>query len=489
MEKVKALLSNNNFSEALLLLLEYVKKNPDDIDVIFHLGKVYFYLKEYSKSFDCFHRILNTKNIDNNLLLWSKYFIANIIKFKEPQKALDLLISIREINSNDINKEINLLIYEILKDVQQFNFQGQYDRTIELYNKYFSYVSKDDKFLFNKFLNEYEIASKQTILKSKPRSMLVILSNVCNINCIMCGQRHEKRTIMGNKFINLIKENVMFLEKIIWQGGEPFLYPNFEDLLIFFSKNKKLKQIVITNFLLLDEKIMEFIIKNKINLVISVDGAKKDTYEQIRKGASFDKIISNLNSYNEILKKHNIEKGTLQINFVVMKENYKEIAEIIEFAHKYNIEKITFIKCFHYIEDKGKNLSIENLQEIKNILLPLAYKKAREYSIIIDNQLDSIFDSLQDISNQVQNKAVNNNDILYCHLPWQEITISYENIIKANCLCLKEDYYNKENINSLMDLWNSKIFVNLRKNIIDNNLKNCSSNCMFIDKSYLKPNF
>ena len=56
-----------------------------------------------------------------------------------------------------------------------------------------------------------------------------------------------------------------------------------------------LKQIVITNFLLLDEKIMKFIIKNKINLVISVDGATKDTYEQIRKGASFDKIISNLN--------------------------------------------------------------------------------------------------------------------------------------------------------------------------------------------------
>lgn len=483
MEQVKYLLSNNKFNEALSLLLEYVKKNPHDIDVVFHLGKVYFYLKEYSKSLIYFQQILSAKNVDNNLLLWSKYFIANILKFKDIQKALDMLISIREINSQDIDKEINFLIYDLVKDIQQYNFKGQYNKTIDLYNKYFSYVSKDDKFLFNKFLNEYEIASKQTVLKSKPRNMLIILSNICNINCIMCGQRHEEKTKIDTKFISFIKDNLEYLEKIIWQGGEPFLFPQFKDLLLFFSRNKRLKQIVITNFLLLNEEIIEFVIKNKIFLIASIDGANKKTYEKIRQGASFDKIIDNLNIYNRLLKRFNINEKLMQINFVVMKENYKEMVDIVEFAHKYGISNVAFIKCVHYDDNNELKLNKEDILLIKDVLLPCAYDKAQFYNINIDNQINSLFEP--NLLNK-ENRLIKNKTDLFCHLPWKELIISYENIIKSDVLCLTNGKYIKTEVDDIMGLWNSKILLDVRRNIINNNLKYCNSSCKFISEDYLK---
>lgn len=488
METVKELLKENKLNDALALLLKYIKKKPKDTEIIFHLGKVYFYLNDYSNAKKFFQKILNIKQKqpNDNLFLWSKYFMAHILKLNEPQKAIDILISIKQLNPKDINEEINFLLYEIIKLIQNYNFCANYKKAIELYKKYSKYVLNKDKFLSNKFLNEYEISTKQTVLKSKPRNMLVILSNICNIKCIMCGQRHEEKAVLNNKFINFIKKNSQYLEKIIWQGGEPFLFKNFKDLLMYFSNNKHLKQIVITNFLLLNENILEFIIKNKIFVIASIDGATKQTYEKIRRGASFNKIVSNLKTYNRLSKKYNVTEKLLQINFVVMKENYNEIIKIIEFAHKYNISKVAFIKCVHY--EEKKDFSKEELFYIKNTLLPAAYEKARKNGIDIDNQIDSLFEQILPVKLN-KNKKIKKNKNLYCHLSWQELIVSYENIIKTDVLCLMHEKYEPKNINSLNAIWNSKMMISLRKHIVAGNLNGCNSTCMYIDKKYLKPAF
>ena len=59
-----------------------------------------------------------------------------------------------------------------------------------------------------------------------------------------------------------------------------------------------MKQSLISNFQLADEEMIELIVKNNIELTISIDGVEKNTYETIRRGAKFDRLESNL----ELLK-------------------------------------------------------------------------------------------------------------------------------------------------------------------------------------------
>jgi len=138
---------------------------------------------------------------------------------------------------------------------------------------------------------------------------------------------------------------------------------------------------------------------------------------------------------------------------------------------------------------KYNRISQITVEEKKHILktLPMVMKKAKEYNIIIDNQLD--MDLLQKDTN-IKNLNLKNNNLnkkqFYCHLPWYKLEISYENIVRCDSLCIyeKEEKINKINFKNI---WNSKTLVNLRKKITKNNIGNCNPVCKYIKFDYKHP--
>jgi len=42
-------------------------------------------------------------------------------------------------------------------------------------------------FFDNKILNENEINEGKIILKSKPLTLRIVITNLCNLECVMCG--------------------------------------------------------------------------------------------------------------------------------------------------------------------------------------------------------------------------------------------------------------------------------------------------------------
>jgi MoaA/NifB/PqqE/SkfB family radical SAM enzyme len=77
---------------------------------------------------------------------------------------------------------------------------------------------------------------------------------------------------------------------------------------------------------------------------VSIDGATKETYERLRLGGSYDKILENLTFLKEKKKEHNFK---LYLHFVVQKDNYHEMIKIIELAEKYDVDSV----CLNKIED------------------------------------------------------------------------------------------------------------------------------------------
>jgi len=99
---------------------------------------------------------------------------------------------------------------------------------------------------------------------------------------------------------------------------------------------ENLKYSMQTNGLLIKKNFHKFkhITNNLSQIGISIDGATKQTYEELLQGGVWEKLLENL----EFLK--TIKTFKIHFHFVVQQKNYHEIEPFIELGVKYNADKI-----------------------------------------------------------------------------------------------------------------------------------------------------
>ena len=63
---------------------------------------------------------------------------------------------------------------------------------------------------------------------------------------------------------------------------------------------------------------------------VSVDAARQDTYEVVRRGGSFDRLCRNLDFLGGLRAERRID--LLRLDFVVQALNFREMPEFVEWA-------------------------------------------------------------------------------------------------------------------------------------------------------------
>jgi radical SAM protein with 4Fe4S-binding SPASM domain len=146
---------------------------------------------------------------------------------------------------------------------------------------------------------------------------------------------------------SLVKEIADLTPKwVIVEGGEPLLRNDLFELLDLMQWNR-LDAHLITNGMLLTPRILTILKSLGAKVMISIDGATAATYEAIRCGASFEKVLEQARNC--------AREGLLEaLNFTVMKANYTEIPGIFEIAKSIGVKQITVIgfkPCHGYHEE------------------------------------------------------------------------------------------------------------------------------------------
>jgi len=168
----------------------------------------------------------------------------------------------------------------------------------------------------------------------------------CNLSCRHCRGMPERElsTERAKKLIAEIAE--LKPSWVIIEGGEPLLREDLFELLGLMQQ-RQLEVHLITNGMLLNPQILTTLKQLGVRVMISIDGATPATFEAIRNGANFEKVIQSARSY--------AQEGLLEaINFTIMKTNYTEIAGIFELAASIGISRVTFIglkPCQDYPEE------------------------------------------------------------------------------------------------------------------------------------------
>ncbi len=558
----------NNFDKALeyFNLIVNSKEEKDKCMAYFEIGKIYNIKNDYKKAIINLKKALLLINIDNKMIVNITVLLAKTYRCThEYDSAIEILNNVKNIfNSTniideelantkealyqrfpgnyDFNGDYGCLInnyLEILSNdpfnsqvlcflAQAYNYIGLYDNTVKLY-KYNVDKITNNKFFKNKFLNEYEIASKRMFLQSKPRNLMVVLSNKCNISCIMCLTSKSKWELPKERLDEIISL-FPYLERIMWQGGEVLFLPYFRDILKKALNYPNMRQSLITNFQLADEELINLIIKNNIEMTISIDGVTKNIYEKIRHGGSFEKLEKNLVLLNEIRNKIK-NKMILNMNVVVMRENYATLSKFVDFAFKYGFNFICFMPIDYLPktptekeiaikkeQDIFTNISDEDIK-LLSFQMILVHKKAEQYGIRVESRLKTISLTDEEISafdtnkifvkkeeksaeNDLKNDILANDDCkecenkelhkesehknmdyvenkLLCHLPWYSLTLDFDGSVRPDCQCNIDINVGNLSVNTIGDLWNNEKMQFYRGSIINNNCSAiCSENCI-----------
>ncbi len=161
------------------------------------------------------------------------------------------------------------------------------------------------------------------------------ITNRCNLNCLHCrGMAKEE---LDSKAISRVAEEIPSLKPrwVIIEGGEPLLRKELFEILQVLQEHK-IKTYLISNGMLLGEDLARKFAELNINLMISIDGADKESYEKTRRGASFEKLTESVAIANEY--------GILDSCPVTIgKHNYHQIGKLFEFAEEIGYKKITFL--------------------------------------------------------------------------------------------------------------------------------------------------
>ena len=182
-----------------------------------------------------------------------------------------------------------------------------------------------------------EIRSGKEHLNSSPTVFNLSNSKICNLSCIMCdrlSQDDDPQVI--EKTAKDVFQHLPNARQLVLSGmGDPFARPDTRDLLINFDgRNSDLRINLITNGLLLP-RYWEKVKHQKFGtLLISVDACKRETYEKIRIGGSWEDLLQSLN----VVKENRDKFSSVTINMTVMRYNYREIPAFIDFAESYGFD-------------------------------------------------------------------------------------------------------------------------------------------------------
>ena len=168
------------------------------------------------------------------------------------------------------------------------------------------------KYLVHRY--RYEIYPIKKILDDYPPYLQIEPSSICNYRCVFCFMTDKSLTDKRNghmgqmslelfkKIIDAAENKVEFIS--LASRGEPMACKDISKMLEY-TVGKFLNLKINTNASLLNEEKIHAILSGGVKtLVISADAADKESYKSLRVNGNLEKVLKNLELFNNIKEKN-----------------------------------------------------------------------------------------------------------------------------------------------------------------------------------------
>ncbi len=312
-----------------------------------------------------------------------------------------------------------------------------------------------------------------------PQIITVELSNRCNLRCEMCEMSYwnEKPKDVSLEEFKLIYSRLPLFPHRIFSGRLVFHLSGIGEILlnrdvfkiIKFLKSKNCFVTFADNFMLLNrEKAQQLITLGADEIFLSLDGATKKTFESIRRGASFDTVISNAKGIVDLKKQMRSEKPRIITRFVVSKNNLAEMSSLIRLASSTGLKEIVFSNMIVSKETSRLKANWLEIERQKKECIALSKKLGVKSFFPQEKQ------PVRDCNRFGNELFVNSNGFV---MPCPEFAQGgrYSESIKK---------FNFGNIfeKSLFSIWNSQKYRQFRQDIRNGNVPLLCAECQWFGK-------
>jgi pyruvate-formate lyase-activating enzyme len=194
------------------------------------------------------------------------------------------------------------------------------------------------------------IRERRTVLPRGPARVLLSHDRSCNLSCPSC----RRQLIVADKArqdeLNRLTEKVILpllrharLVKITG-SGDPFGSHHFRHVLKRIDRRgfPNLRLEIQTNGQLLDRRAWHDLeLEGLVDSVwISIDAARPATYERLRRGGTFARLMRNLEFIAGLRREQRIR--FLQLDVVVQASNLDELPEIVDLGERLGVDRVSF---------------------------------------------------------------------------------------------------------------------------------------------------
>ena len=251
--------------------------------------------------------------------------------------------------NSHIYKEIQKAFLDIKEE--KLRFINKYDRdTDEFYitTQEINWLLKNKKKNWLKYLiyrYNFKILPLKKIVTDFPQYVLIEPVSLCNLRCVMCFQ--VDKSFSSNKAINGFMDISLFKDVVeqvkenscnaitLASRGEPTLHKEFDKISKIIEDSKILDCKLNTNATVMNEKkINEILSANFSEVVFSVDAGTKETYESIRVKGKWERVLKNIELFNQIRSNKYPKVQTVTRIAGVKVNNRQDINQMTNFWEK-----------------------------------------------------------------------------------------------------------------------------------------------------------
>jgi MoaA/NifB/PqqE/SkfB family radical SAM enzyme len=190
----------------------------------------------------------------------------------------------------------------------------------------------------------------------------------CNLKCRMCPVMYREAkppAFMGYEAYCGLLDQFQGVKELHLQGlGEPLLHPRFFDM-VRYAVGRGIEVSTNTNLTALSPRRAEECVTSGLaRMHVSLDAGDAATYEYIRVGARFDKVLRNLRWLTQARRRLESSSPEIRLVAVVMRRNLDSLERLVRLAHQHGVKSVSVQYLAHDFTDSA---------------LPLRYRPMRSF--------------------------------------------------------------------------------------------------------------